>query len=207
MKVVIAKTSLRRILQWTQRVLFAGAIVMLGYCAYVVVDSRIFQHREKQRLDRLLSDQPKTTPASAIEAVKVTPRVGPGGLIGQVQIARLGISVMVVEGTARRGLRRAAGHIPGTAMPGQPGNVGIAAHRDTFFRPLRNIQQDDVITLTTVAGEYRYRVVSTQVVSPSNVAVLNSDGNQILTLVTCYPFYFVGAAPSRFIVRAERIIG
>ena len=207
MKVVIAKTSLRRILQWTQRALFAGAIVMLGYCAYVVVDSRIFQHREKQRLDRLLSDQPKTTPASAIEAVKVTPRVGPGGLIGQVQIARLGISVMVVEGTARRGLRRAAGHIPGTAMPGQPGNVGIAAHRDTFFRPLRNIQQDDVITLTTVAGEYRYRVVSTQVVSPSNVAVLNSDGNQILTLVTCYPFYFVGAAPSRFIVRAERIIG
>jgi len=207
MKVVIAKTSLRRILQWTQRALFAGAIVMMGYCAYVVVDSRIFQHREKQRLDRLLSDQPKTTPASAIEAVKVTPRVGPGGLIGQVQIARLGISVMVVEGTARRGLRRAAGHIPGTAMPGQPGNVGIAAHRDTFFRPLRNIQQDDVITLTTVAGEYRYRVVSTQVVSPSNVAVLNSDGNQILTLVTCYPFYFVGAAPSRFIVRAERIIG
>jgi sortase A len=207
MKVVIAKTSLRRILQWTQRVLFAGATVMLGYCAYVVVDSRIFQHREKQRLDRLLSDQPKTTPASAIEAVKVTPRVGPGGLIGQVQIARLGIAVMVVEGTARRGLRRAAGHIPGTAMPGQPGNVGIAAHRDTFFRPLRNIQRDDVITLTTLSGEYRYRVVSTQVVSPSNVAVLNSDGNQILTLVTCYPFYFVGAAPSRFIVRAERVIG
>jgi sortase A len=207
MKVVIAKTSLRRILQWTQRVLFAGATVMLGYCAYVLVDSRIFQHREKQRLDRLLSDQPKTTPASAIEAVKVTPRVGPGGLIGQVQIARLGIAVMVVEGTARRGLRRAAGHIPGTAMPGQPGNVGIAAHRDTFFRPLRNIQRDDVITLTTLSGEYRYRVVSTQVVSPSNVAVLNSDGNQILTLVTCYPFYFVGAAPSRFIVRAERVIG
>jgi len=92
-------------------------------------------------------------------------------------------------------------------MPGQPGNVGIAAHRDTFFRPLRNIQRDDVITLTTLSGEYRYRVVSTQVVSPSNVAVLNSDGNQILTLVTCYPFYFVGAAPSRFIVRAERVIG
>jgi sortase A len=207
MKVVIAKTSLRRILQWTQRVLFAGAIVMLGYCAYVVVDSRIFQHREKQRLDRLLHQQPETTPVGPLAAVKVTPRVGPGGLIGRVQIARLGISVMVVEGTGKRGLRRAAGHIPGTAMPGQPGNVGIAAHRDTFFRPLRNIQRDDVITLTTLSGEYRYRVVSTQVVSPSDVGVLNSDGNQILTLVTCYPFYFVGAAPSRFIVRAERVTG
>jgi sortase A len=93
----------------------------------------------------------------------------------------------------------------GTALPGQRGNVGIAAHRDTFFRPLRNIQRDDVIVLTTLRGEYRYRVVSTKVVSPYDVEVLNSDGTEILTLVTCYPFYFVGSAPERFIVRAERI--
>ena len=83
--------------------------------------------------------------------------------------------------------------------------MGIAGHRDTFFRPLRNIRADDIITLATLRGEYRYRVVSTKVVSPDDVAVLDSDGNQILTLVTCYPFYYLGSAPERFIVRAERV--
>ena len=107
-----------------------------------------------------------------------------------MQVERLGVSVVVIEGTSNKTLRRAVGHIAGTALPGQPGNVGIAGHRDTFFRPLRNIQPDDIITLTTLRGEYRYRVVSTKVVSPDDVAVLDSDGNQILTLVTCYPFYY-----------------
>jgi sortase A len=129
------------------------------------------------------------------------------GLIGRIEIARLGLSVMVVEGDDGKTLRRAAGHVPGTALPGQPGNVGITGHRDTFFRPLRNIQLDDVITLTTLQGEYRYRVVSTEVVSPEDVAVLEPTGGEILTLMTCHPFYFVGAAPNRFIVRAERVRG
>jgi sortase A len=132
---------------------------------------------------------------------------GPGGLIGRMEVERLGVSVALMEGTGRSTLRRAVGHITGTALPGQRGNVGIAGHRDTFFRPLRNIQRDDIITLTTLAGEYRYRVVSTKIVSPSDVRVLESDGHEILTLVTCYPFYFVGEAPNRFIVRAERIAG
>ncbi len=115
--------------------------------------------------------------------------------------------MVVVEGTGETALRRAVGHISSwTALPGQAGNIGIAAHRDTFFRPLRNIRRDDVITLTTLGGEYRYRVVSTKVVKPSNIAVLNSDGNEILTLITCYPFYVVGSAPDRFIVRAKRVL-
>jgi sortase A len=111
-----------------------------------------------------------------------------------------------MEGTSNKTLRRAVGHIAGTALPGRTGNVGIAGHRDTFFRPLRNIHSNDVITLTTRSGEYRYRVVSTKVVKPDNVGVLNSDGNEVLTLVTCYPFYFLGSAPQRFIVRAERVL-
>jgi LPXTG-site transpeptidase (sortase) family protein len=82
--------------------------------------------------------------------------------------------------------------------------VGISAHRDSFFRPLRNIRRDDIITLTTLSGEYRYRVVSTKIVRPSDVTVLAPGSIDSLTLVTCYPFYFVGAAPDRFIVRAER---
>jgi sortase A len=126
-------------------------------------------------------------------------------LIGRIEIQRLGLSVLVVEGTGVSTLRHAAGHIAGTGFPGQIGNIGIAAHRDTFFRPLRNVQRDDIITLTTLRGEYRYRVVSTKVVDPHDVAVLNPDGAEILTLVTCYPFYFIGSAPDRFIVRAERV--
>jgi sortase A len=128
-----------------------------------------------------------------------------GGLIGRIEIPRLGLSVIVVEGVDRLILRRSVGHIPGTALPGEAGNVGISGHRDTFFRPLRNIRRDDIITLTTLLGEYRYRVVFTKVVSPSDVGVLDPSGNEILTLVTCYPFYFVGGAPDRFIVRAERV--
>jgi sortase A len=102
-------------------------------------------------------------------------------------------------------LRRPVGHIPGTALPGQNGNIALTGHRDTFFRPLRNIRLDDIVTLSTLQGQYRYRVLSTKVVSPDNVSVLDPGQREILTLITCYPFYFVGAAPNRFIVRAEKI--
>jgi sortase A len=169
---IVIKISLTPILKWAQRGLFAGAIVMLGYCGFVVVDTWMFQHRERQSLEREL---------------------------------RLGVSTVIVEGTGEAALQRAAGHITGTGLPGQLGNIGIAGHRDTFFRPLRNIQRNDIITLTTSRGQYRYRVVSMNVVSPNDVAVLNPDGTEILTLVTCYPFYFVGSAPNRFIVRAKRV--
>lgn len=201
-KIVIRRAAFSRALKGVQRALFAGGIVMLGYCAFVLLDSAIFQHREKRRLENLLNQLPAAPTPAPVNPVSF---VGPGGLIGRIEIERLGISVMVVEGTSGRTLRRAAGHIRGTAMPGERGNIGISAHRDTFFRPLRNIRANDIVTLTTPGGKYRYRVVSTTVVAPSDVAVLNSDGNEVLTLITCYPFYFVGAAPSRFIVRAERM--
>ena len=132
--------------------------------------------------------------------------MGTYGLIGRIEIERIGLSAMVVEGTDKSTLRRAAGHVLHTALPGQPGNIGIAGHRDTFFRPLRNVVQDDVVTLTTMRGEFRYRVVSTHVVVPSEISVLKASAVEMLTLVTCYPFYFVGSAPSRFIVRAERVM-
>ena len=209
MKVVIGKTSLRRLLKWVQRAFFAGGILMLGYCGFVLLDLAFFQHREKQRLESALNERPETgnapSQAATTSALKAASFAGPDGLIGRIDIARLGISVMVIEGTGKRALRRAAGHIKGTALPGELGNVGISGHRDTFFRPLRNVQLNDIVTLTTPNGEYRYRVESTKVVKPSDVSVLNSDGSEILTLVTCYPFYFVGAAPDRFIVRSQRI--
>jgi sortase A len=207
MKVSADKTSLRLILKWAQRALFTGAILMLGYCAFVLVDAWMFQHRQRQNLERLRTAAPasRISPVSLAES-SLPPAIGPDGLIGRIEIQRLGVSVVIVEGTDKPTLRRAAGHIVGTGFPGKPGNIGIAAHRDTFFRPLRNIQRDDIVTLTTLRGEYRYRVVSTKVVDPYDVAVLNPDGTEILTLVTCYPFYFVGSAPNRFIVRAARVL-
>jgi sortase A len=211
MTVLIRTWSVRLVLKWAQRLLFAGAILMLGYCGFVLADAWIFQKRANAALERLVHERP----AAGIVKLSGEPPALPGALpplvsgelIGRMEIPRLSLSVVVVEGTGKPALRRAAGHIVGTGMPGQPGNVGIAAHRDTYFRPLRNIQRDDIITLTTLRGEYRYRVVSTKVVSPYDVAVLNPDGTEILTLVTCYPFYFIGAAPERFIVRAKRVAG
>ena len=131
----------------------------------------------------------------------------PGGALGRIEIARIGLAAMILEGTNGRTLRRAVGHIPGTPLPGQQGNVAIAGHRDTFFRPLRNVQHNDEITLTTLDGTYRYLVDSTQVVAPEDTQVLDDSRDTILTLVTCYPFYFVGPAPKRFIVRAHKIPG
>jgi sortase A len=184
MKILLRRES--GMLRWAQRFLFSSAILMLGYCAFVLADTWTFQ-RHAELILKSPSEPLKTD-----------------GLIGRIEIERLGVSAVVVEGTGDPVLQRAAGHIAGTALPGQPGNVGIAGHRDTFFRPLRNIRRDDVITVTTPHGAYRYRVVSTKIVSPENLSVLNPDGAEVLTLVTCYPFYFVGPAPKRFIVRAER---
>jgi sortase A len=187
---------MRRTLGWSQLALFACGAVLLSYCGFVLVDAWIFQQRESHDLERLLRNHPTVKGQRA-------PAMLAKGLIGRLEIPRLGLSAILIEGDDQKTLRRAIGHIPGTPLPGQPGNVALTGHRDTFFRPLRNIRADDIIVVTTVQGEYRYRVVSTKIVSPDNVAVLNPSAGQILTLVTCYPFYFVGAAPERFIVRAE----
>ncbi len=124
---------------------------------------------------------------------------------GRIAIPRLKLSAMVLHGVDNRTLRRAVGHIPGTAAPGQPGNVGLAAHRDTFFRALRNVRRNDLIRIESLDGVYQYQVDSIQIVAPDRVDVLEASSEPTLTLVTCYPFDFVGRAPERFIVRARQI--
>jgi len=127
-----------------------------------------------------------------------------GSVVGRIVIPRLRTDLVVVEGTEPRDLRVAPGHIPGTPLPGQRGNIAIAGHRDTFFRPLRKIRQHDVIDLVTAAGLDEYRVVSTEVVTPDDVQVLRPTGHDSLTIVTCYPFSWIGPAPYRFILHADR---
>jgi sortase A len=197
-RLLIKTADVSGILRWSQRLLLGVAFVALAYCGFTVLDSWMFQRRELREFDRVVN-----TATPVMPGVSVPPAVD--ALIGRIEVRRLGLSAMVVEGTTTSALRRAAGHISGTGMPGTPGNVGIAAHRDTFFRPLRNVRKDDIVTLTNGRAEYRYRVVSTKVVEPDDVSVLDPAADEILTLVTCYPFFFVGSAPERFIVRAERI--
>jgi len=179
--------------------IFAGlGILALGYCAATYFRARLFQSTETRKIEKVA----KALPPKEAVAPRPTPREG--AVVGRLTIPRLGLSVIVVEGVEARDLEKAAGHIPGTALPGEPGNVGIAAHRDTFFRPLRTIRPSDAITLSTLVGSYRYRVVSTEVVSPSDIRVLDPTGQDALTLVTCFPFHYIGSAPERFIVRADR---
>ena len=122
-----------------------------------------------------------------------------------MDIPRLGLNAVFVQGDSPKILRRAVGHISETALPGDPGNVVLTAHRDSFFRPLRNIRRGDTIELKTLDGEFAYQVDWTEAVSPSDVEVLHASGGNTLTLVTCFPFYFIGPAPKRFIVRAHQI--
>ena len=122
-----------------------------------------------------------------------------------LRVPKIRLEVAVLPGTDDRTLDRGVGHIEGTARPGTDGNVGLAGHRDGFFRALKDLVTGDLIELHTVQGTEAYRVERTWVVSPEDVSVLDPTSTRVLTLVTCYPFYFVGSAPDRFILRAVRV--
>ncbi len=197
MRLIVAQEPLRRTLKWGQRVFFGCAVLLLGYSGLVLLDTWAFQRRESMDLDRLLRDRRAASqgaPAAAMD-----------GLVGRISIPRLGLSAMVVEGMDRTTLRRGVGHIPGTALPGEAGNVGLSGHRDTFFRPLKDLKIKDEIQLATLKGDFRYEVESLRVVDPADVGVLAPSHDNVLTLVTCYPFFYIGNAPKRFVARARQV--
>jgi sortase A len=194
----------RPLLRWSRNAFLVAGVLALGYCGFVLLDANLYQANQARLFQQELeSVRPAVASAVSVSNLPVAPALR--GALGKIEIARIGLAAMVMEGTDGRTLRRAVGHIGGTPLPGQQGNVAIAGHRDTFFRPLRNAQLDDEITLTTLAGSYHYLVDSTEVVLPEDTQVLDNSGDATLTLVTCYPFYFVGPAPKRFIVHAHRI--
>jgi sortase A len=123
--------------------------------------------------------------------------------LGVLEISAIQLQVPVLEGTDELTLDRAVGHIPGTAPLGETGNIGIAGHRDGFFRGLKDVHVGETIDVYTQRGRSRYAVDEIQTVSPDEVAVLAPRATSSLTLVTCYPFYFVGSAPLRYIVHAR----
>ena len=188
--------------RWLERLLLAVAVVCLGYYGYVTAEAYLYQAYETRELDAILHSAPVAPPAATAPAAR---RAEPtaGSVIGLIGIPRLGVSAVVRAGSDARTLRLAVGHIPGTALPGERGNVGLAGHRDTFFRQLRNIRPDDVITIETTEGTFSYRVERTNIVNPADVWVLDPTNHGVLTLVTCYPFSYIGSAPQRFVVRAR----
>jgi sortase A len=161
----------------------------------------------EQRVEAWLGIAGSSAPAGTPHVVPGEKRrlIGPEGLIGRVTIPRLHLSAIVREGTSSKTLSLAAGHIPGTSLPGTKGNVAVAGHRDTLFRGLQAIERDDLIEFETLEGRFHYKVESTEVVKPEHVGVLNPGRNPELTLVTCYPFDYVGPAPDRFIVKAVQV--
>jgi sortase A len=125
-----------------------------------------------------------------------------GAVVARLSIPRLGAVLFVVEGTDAEQLRLGPGHMTSTALPGEPGNCVIAGHRDTHFRILKDIRKGDAVILEDAAGSHVYRVRNTRVVSPDDASPLQSTHDARLNLITCYPFYFVGSAPKRFVVEA-----
>jgi sortase A len=189
-----------------ERLLWIAAAAALGYSALVISEGVIYQFYLNRKLtdalesQQLLADLPHNSEPFRPSSASIKPVLWP--YIGRLEIRRLDMSVMVLDGIDNRTLRRGIGHIPGTALPGEAGNAGIAGHRDSFFRRLGEIRKHDRIAVRTMDGEYQYVVDSIRVVDPDAVEVLNDAGHPALTLVTCYPFHLIGPAPKRFVVQA-----
>jgi len=178
-----------RILQW---LLILFGVLCLGFYGLVAFEAWIHQEELESELYHSELSQPHLPPPASAPK----PRLQEGDLFGRLEVPRLNMSVMVMEGVAARTLRLGAGHIPGTTL-------GIAGHRDSFFRPLKDIQANDIIRFTSPTGTAEYRVVSTKIVGPEDAYVLKESGD-VMTLVTCYPFYYIGPAPKRFIIKAQK---
>ena len=211
-------------------ILFAIGISALGYCGYVVLDAHYAQNEQSRQFDEALlaahnsaavADSAATAPLMPVfldangavnsnsTGQKNSPAqvlsLPPAGPLGRIEIASIGLKAMIQEGTGRLTLQRGVGHIVGTSLLGASGNIGLAGHRDTFFRQLRNIHEGAEITLTTLTGSFLYRVDQISIVEPEDSQVLRDSGENLLTLVTCYPFSYVGPSPKRFIVRAHQV--
>jgi sortase A len=189
--------STQRVLRAAYYVFLTAGLMALGYAGYAVLDRYWYQKVETSKFETV------SAPAE-LRPIEVVP-IADGGVIGEIEVPRLKLKAIVVQGDSENLLRRAVGHLPETALPGEAGNIALAGHRDGLFRPLRDIRPGDLIILSTPDREFQYEVQWTAVVPPNAVRVLQPTSEPALTLVTCFPFYYVGAAPERFVVRARKV--
>ena len=181
-------------------VLGATCLLWVGSTSVSAILYQLEHSVSPERLDHSVDSSGTVREAGGVETA-----LEPSAPIGRLEIPRIGLSVVVAEGDDEKTLKVAVGHLPDTPLPWQEGNTALAGHRDTFFRPLRRIQPGDEIRLATRRGTFRYRVIRQMVVEPDQLWVLDSSPSADLTLITCYPFDYVGPAPRRFIVHAERM--
>ena len=186
------------------RALLAVLLIAVGLATLARAGCNYVQEALTQaHLTEQLRLAQQRAPRGAIDAGVARPVSAP--FPWYLSVPRVGVAVAVVNGADDGTLRTAAGRIPGTGLPGRPGTIGIAAHRDTFFRGLRHVAIGDRILVETADRDFEYRVVSTTIVKPEDTWVLRSHADEALVLVTCYPFAYIGRAPQRFVVRAARI--
>lgn len=182
------------ILRGAYYIFLAFGLLALGYAGFVFADSHSYQSLEMRKFEQ-------AAPRSKSH------RFAEGDVIGEIQVPRLGLTAIVVQGDSPASLRRAVGHISKSALPGEWGNVALAGHRDSFFRLLRDILLGDEVRFKTQERSFEYRVESIEVVAPTDIRVLETSTGHDLTLLTCFPFHYVGPAPRRFIVRAREVGG
>jgi sortase A len=186
-----------RIRRLARLLIVCGATAVI-WAAFQMVSAAWYQRQTEDALETL-----RHVPAMEGRPTPDTLRVGEP--IGTLEITRVGLTGVVVEGDQDAVLDRAIGHLPDTPLPWHEGNSALAAHRDTLFRPLRGIRLGDVLRLKTPHGDFDYQVRETLIVKPDDVWVLDPTPITTLTLISCWPFDYIGHAPERFIVRAERI--
>ncbi|MBP9826806.1 MAG: class D sortase [Thermoanaerobaculia bacterium] len=182
-----------------------------------MADRALFRARQGRALDeslraaeasRAAQDEPGASDPSR-SGDRIHPRAASRArelpFVAQLEIPSIALSALVVDGVDAQTLRRAVGRIPASSRPGEPGDVALAGHRDTDFRGLGELDQGDPLILRTGEGEFRYEVESIRIVPPQRIDVLTPADHPTLTLVTCYPFHYVGPAPLRYVVRAREV--
>jgi sortase A len=196
-KTTVAKRG-QQFMRGTQRVLVICGAMALSYVGLMLLSARMYQKDAELNLEQQIYAQGQ----HEISLPKMS--VKEGEVLGRIEIPRIKVSVVVLQGTTSQTLLHGVGHIEGTALPGEPGNIGIAGHRDTFLRALKDIHNHDEINIQTAAGIIRYEVDWIQITVPTDGAIVFSTTGSALTIVTCYPFHYIGAAPERFVVHAHR---
>jgi sortase A len=190
-----------------ERVFSALALVCLGFWSWAWLDKTVYGIVRDWRLESILGTKrhDSSRPPNQLIAAATRNEVAASGLIGRIAIPRFRVHSIVAEGTDARTLNRAVGHVPRTAFPGEPGNVVIAGHRDAFFSYLKGVRLGDRVRMTTPDGVFDYRIDSRTVVQPEQTEVLSATNVPTLTLITCYPFHYLGPAPERYVVRARQV--
>jgi sortase A len=179
-------------LQWGFYFFLVLGLSAAGYSGYVIAEAESYQAIELRKY--------------SVKPPQAEPHVPTiGEVIGEIEIPRLGIQAIIAQGDTGEVMRHAVGHIPETALPGEFGNIGLAGHRDRLFRGLRAVQIGDIVILKTPGETFRFQVETTLVVPPTDLGVLRSSDRRELTLITCFPFDYVGPAPNRFVVHAREL--